>query len=153
MSLVPGLALVPRVKLASAQPTANPAIRRRLWSRRGPMCDTAVGWRSVAQRGKVKRCLATVGLTLIFAIAGCGGSEKEVNPAQAAFEGAEIIPLGRGAILELDPGTQSAEQRYLLARVIGGRWTADGLRIPPRKVDALCMAHFLTAEACNALGR
>lgn len=99
------------------------------------------------------RAVAALGLILTFVICGCGGAEKEVTPAQAAFEAAEIVPDGHGAFVALDPGTQSFEQRYLLARVTGGRWTEDGLRIPSRKVDALCAAHFLAAEACSALGR
>lgn len=103
-------------------------------------------------RGNSLWWVAMLALTLI-AVPGCGGSGKTVSPAQAAFEGAQIVPAGRGAFLELAPGTQSLEQRYLLARVTGGRWTADGLRIPPQKVDALCGAHFLSAESCSALGR
>ena len=99
------------------------------------------------------RCVAALGLILTVTVIGCGSSEKEVSPAQAAFEAAEIVPVGRGAFLELEPATQSYEQRLLLARITGGRWTVDGLRIPPQKVDALCAAHFLTTEACNALGR
>jgi hypothetical protein len=87
---------------------------------------------------------------LVFALAGCGGSEKSVSPAQAAFENAELVPIGQGAFLRLRPGTQNAAQRRLLARLTAGKWVENGLVIPPYRVEALCRAHFLSREWCKA---
>jgi len=52
-----------------------------------------------------------------------------------------------------DPQRDDDNLEEFFARMTGGRWTADRLRIPPKKVDAFCGAHFLSAEACSALGR
>jgi hypothetical protein len=88
---------------------------------------------------------------LALILAGCGGgSDTTVSPAQAAFEDAELVPVGQAAFLRLQPGTADPEQRRILAYMTGGKWLENGLLIPPKEVDAMCRADQLSGEVCES---